>query len=265
MKLYISADIEGTAGIARWPETEPENRYYPYFADEMTQEVRCACEGATQSGADSIVVKDAHHTASNINPAALPLTAKIIRGWTRGPEEMMAGLDESFQAAAMVGYHSAGGTNGNPLAHTMNTQNEYVTINGAVASEFMISAYTAAYYRVPVVFVSGDKMLCESAKELVPGITAVPVSEGIGNAAVSLQPAAAQKAICEGMKNALRGDLSRCMLPLPQSFQVAIRFHQHDKAYYASYYPDAKSDGMKTVTFCCSDYYDVLRFFLFVL
>ena len=44
MKLYISADIEGTTGITRWEETENGHSRYPYFANQMTREVTAACE-----------------------------------------------------------------------------------------------------------------------------------------------------------------------------------------------------------------------------
>lgn len=265
MKVFISADLEGTAGVVSWPETEMSNAFYPYFANEMTEEVRSACEGALSMGADEILVKDAHDYARNINPLKLPETVKIMRGWTRGPESMMAGIDTTFDAAAMVGYHTACATNGNPLAHTMNTNNEVVTLNGQIMSEFMMNAYTAAWYKVPVAFVSGDKMLCESAKQLIPAITAVPVSEGTGDAAVSLHPLAAQRAIQAGMERALQGDVAECLLKLPEKFVAEIRFHEHYRAYHASFYPGAKADGMKTVTFEAADYYDILRFFMFVL
>ena len=144
MKLFISADIEGTAGIVSWPETELGEQVYSYCANEMTMEVKNACDGAIRAGVDSILVKDAHDSARNINPAKLPKSVRILRGWTRGPECMMGGLDRSFDAVAMIGYHSACATNGNPLAHTMNTKNEFIKINGTIASEFMINAYTAA-------------------------------------------------------------------------------------------------------------------------
>ena len=265
MKLFISADIEGTAGIVSWPETEMSDKYYTYFAEEMTEEVCAACEGAASAGAGEILIKDAHDYARNINPAKLPETVKIMRGWTGGPTSMMSGLDSTFGAAAMIGYHSACATNGNPLAHTMNTHNESITLNGKIMSEFMMNAYTAAWYHVPVIFVSGDKMLCESAQELIPAITAVPVSEGVGNASVSLHPRAAQKAIREGLVRALRGDISRCLLKLPERFEVSVRFHEHSRAYHASFYPGAKADGMKTVTFGADDYFDILRFFMFTL
>lgn len=265
MKLYISADIEGTAGVMRWPETDPDSKFYPYFANEMTEEVRSACEGALSAGAEEIFVKDAHHHASNLNPALLPEQVRILRGWTSGPEVMMAGIEGGFGAAAMIGYHSSCASDGNPLAHTMNLENEWVAINGTVASEFMINAYTAACRGVPVVFVSGDKKLCESAKELIPEITAVAVSEGIGGASVSLQPKAAQRAIREGIVSALRKDAAACLPKLPEEFRVSIRYREAKKAYFASFYPGARKTGEKEVAFEAKDYFDVLRFFLFVL
>lgn len=265
MKVFISADIEGTAGVVSWPETEMGSGSYPYFAEEMTEETAAACRGALAAGAGELLVKDAHDFARNINPAKLPEEAKILRGWTRGPASMMAGLDKSFAAAAMVGYHSACATNGNPLAHTMNTKNEVVTLNDEIMSEFMMNAYTAFYFGVPVVFVSGDKMLCESAKKLIPSITAVPVSEGFGDASVSLHPAAARRKIEEGMCQAFSGDISRCLLPLPERFEISIRFHEHFRAYRGSFYPGARSDGMKTVVYEAKDYFDLLTFCMFVL
>lgn len=265
MKLFISADIEGTAGVVSWPETEMDKPYYPYVANEMTEEVASACDGAISAGTGDILVKDAHDFAQNINPMKLPEIVRIMRGWTRGPLSMMAGLDETFGAAAMIGYHSACATNGNPLAHTMNTKNEVVTLNGEIMSEFMMNAYTAAYYGVPVVFVSGDKMLCESAREMIPAITAVPVSEGIGNASISLHPAAAQRAIREGMAHALSEDVSRCLLPMPEHFEAVIQFHEHWRAYRGSFYPGAKARGMNSVVFESDDFMEVLKFFMFVL
>lgn len=265
MKLFISADIEGTAGIVSFEEADPETKYYPYFAREMTQEVRSACEGAGEAGVRDILIKDGHHAGRNLDPSGLPENIRILRGWTRNPYSMMGGLDSGFSAAAMVGYHASCASNGNPLAHTEDLQNEIITLNGEIMSEFMMNAYTAAYLGVPTVFVSGDRCLCESAKKLIPGITAVPVSEGIGNASISIHPAAAQKAIREGMTRALGEDLSRCLLSLPDRFETVIRFREASRAYRASFYPGAKADGMKGVTFASGDYMDVLKFFMFVL
>jgi D-amino peptidase len=51
MKVFISADMEGTAGIACWPETERDKPEYPEFQALMTAEVVAACEGALEAGA----------------------------------------------------------------------------------------------------------------------------------------------------------------------------------------------------------------------
>ncbi len=265
MKLFISADLEGTAGVCCWPETDPDNKAYPYFASEMTEEVRSACVGAVDSGVTDILVKDAHDSARNIRPDRLPEAARIMRGWTRGPQCMMDGLDESFGAAAMIGYHTSAATNGNPLAHTMDTKNDHISLNGALMSEFMMNAYTAARRGVPVVLVSGDAMLCETARALVPSITAVAVSEGLGNASISLQPAVAQRKIYEGIKKALSLDVSKCLIALPDRFELVIRFHEHFKAYKASFYPGAEAKGMKEVVYRANDWVDVLKFMLFTL
>ena len=118
MKLFISADIEGTAGIVNWKETEPGDQY-AYFAGQMTREVAAACEGALAGGVTEILVRDAHDSARNLNPAAMPRPARLLRGWTGGPASMMDGLEPAFGAAAMTGYHTCAGSDGNPLAHTI--------------------------------------------------------------------------------------------------------------------------------------------------
>lgn len=94
MRLYLSADIEGTCGIADWAETERATMddYRP-FAAQMTAEVAAACEGAVAAGAEDILVKDAHDSARNLDAARLPRQARVLRGWTGDPLCMMAGLE----------------------------------------------------------------------------------------------------------------------------------------------------------------------------
>lgn len=265
MKIFISADLEGVAGIVNWLEADIENSFSKYFCEQMTKEVNAACEAAIEAGATEIVVKDAHSTARNIDPSKLPEQVKILRGWTRNPYIMMAGLDSTFDGALFIGYHSAGGTNGNPLAHTMNTNNEYVKINGEIASEMLINAYIAASMGVPLLLVSGDKLLCEDARKLNPHIKTVEVSEGIGNASLSIHPGLAIKMIKQEVLAALRDDRSSYMVSLPETFKVEISFKEHYLAYRGSFYPGARQTGAKTVEYQADEYLDVLRFLFFVL
>ncbi len=51
MKLYISADMEGTAGVASWTQCDPKNMTeYPYYRHLMSLEVRAAIDGAREAG-----------------------------------------------------------------------------------------------------------------------------------------------------------------------------------------------------------------------
>ena len=267
MNVFISADIEGTCGIVSWDETERSTpRDYEPFQKQMTREVRAACDGILAADKDSkIFVRDAHDSARNIDPAALPESAMMMRGWTGDPLSMMSGLDTGdFGAVLFTGYHAWAASGGNPLSHTMNLRNEYVTLNGVRMSDFMMNAYTAGYYGVPVVFLSGDKALCDFARELIPGITTVAVNEGRGGASVSIHPDLAVKNIKEGAKKALK-NAKNCQVDLPPFFEMTVRCREHKRAYSKSFYPGARLEDEKNVCFSSDDWFEMLRFTHFVL
>lgn len=264
MKLFICADIEGTTGIAHWDETSKgKGDYYP-FALQMTKEVNAACEGAIAAGVKEILVKDAHDSARNIDFSQLPENVTLIRDWTKNPLVMMAGIDPSFDACVFTGFHVGGHSDGNPLAHTMDTMISSFKINGVNASELHINAYTAAYYGVPLVCVTGDVEVCQEARLLNPNIHTVEVLEGIGDASKSIHPNLALKKIRETVEEALQGDLSRYAIKLPEKFEVEIGFKTHRVAYKASYYPGVEKVNATTIKFVASDFYEVLRTFFFI-
>ena len=264
-RIFLSADMEGTCGIVHWEETGKNKPDYTPFARQMTREAAAACEGAISGGAEEILVKDAHDSARNIEPAELPEQARIFRGWAENPLCMMAGLDESFSGVFFTGYHSAAGVNGNPLSHTMNTQNIFVKINGELASELMINSLAAAMLKVPVLLVTGDKALCEWITSVNPNILTVPVNEGTGKGAVSIHPNVAVRRIREAAQRAMTLDGSKCMFPLPEHFVVEICFRDHAAAYSNSFYPGCVQTDARTVRFEADNYWEVLRFFHFCL
>jgi D-amino peptidase len=266
-KIFISADIEGTAGIVHWDETEKSKPHdYDYFADQMTREVRAACEGAHDAGAEEIVVKDAHDSGRNIDPRKLPEYARVFRGWGRHPYSMMFGLDKSFDGVVFTGYHSAAEMPTNPLSHTMNTQNNHVLINGELASELMMNCLTASYEGVPVYAVAGDAGLCRWINGVNPRIITVPTNEGVGSGALTIHPDVAVRSIREAVKTALlERTREECMFPMPEKFDVEINFKEHFRARGGSFYPGAVQKDARTVAFSSDDYFEVLRFIHFVL
>lgn len=264
MKVYLSADIEGITGITSWSETERSKSDYVKFAQQMTNEVKAACEGAINAGADEIWIKDAHDSARNLEVIDLPQNIKLIRGWAPHPFMMMQEIDSSFDASIMIGYHSGAGFNTNPLAHTMNCENiDYIKINGITVSEFILNAYTSSYVNVPVVFVSGDEGLCAQAKEYDSRIGTAAVNKGIGNSTISIHPLKSIEMIKKGVEESLKKGIKT--IPLPQNFNVEISYVRHSSAYKASFYPGVHQISPKAVRYEAADYMDVLKMMYFVL
>ena len=80
MKVFLSADMEGTCGIVSWPETERNTPFdYSPMQKQMSREVAAACRGALASGAEEVLVKDAHDSARNIDPTMMPRNIRMNR------------------------------------------------------------------------------------------------------------------------------------------------------------------------------------------
>lgn len=265
MKIFISADIEGVNNIVSWDETDNKYPEYSYFRKQMTDEVSHACLGAESVGVKDILVKDAHDSARNLILKDLPEFVKLHRGWEGCPCSMMAGLDKTFDAVMFIGYHSPSSSDGNPLSHTMNLRNQYVKINGELASEFYINALYASYLGIPVAFLSGDKKLTEWVKTQNPNIETVATKEGSHGAVISKHPNVTNKEIEEIVKVALSKNLKDNIIKLPSHFEVEIQYKKFNDAYNASFYPGCKLINENTVVFNHNDYYEVLRALKFIL
>lgn len=265
MKVFISADIEGVTTTANWAETNITDGTYAPHARQMTSEVAAACEGAIAAGAREIVVRDAHATATNIDPDALPPCATLIRGWSGHPYSMVDGIDGTFDAAMFVGYHSAAGSGGSPLSHTMSDSPALITINGVQTSEFLLYSWAAAYEGVPTVFLSGDKRLCEQAHELHPLLKTVAVKEGFGGAVRCISPQRALEQIREESEKAIKQPLAQAKIQLPGKFELTIRYKEHVRSSEKEYYPGMKRIDETTLTLETDDYFEILRAFRFVL
>jgi len=263
LKLYISADIEGVTGVTHWDETSKNKGDYSQFADQMTAEVRAACEGAGEYAEVEIVVKDAHESGRNIDHSKLPHYTRLIRGWDEGLYSMVQGLDDSYDGLAFIGYHSGAGIEGSPLSHTLTPGILSIRINGQAVDEFMLHAYIAAYHKVPVVFLSGDQALCKRVKKINPNIETVAVKEGRGSSTISIHPDRAVELIRSGIKRGLAMEKNMLLIQLPETFQVEVEYPRHYEARRNSFYPGASLVDSTTVSFTSNDYIEVLRFIHF--
>ena len=149
MKVFISSDIEGTAGIVHWEQVlnGPE---YEGGRTLLENEVNAAIDGAGDAGATSFLVNDAHYLMQNLRPERLHGQASLISGKHK-PLYMMEGLDASFDAAFLVSYHGSISAQTAVLSHTYNPGVFYhVELNGHVVGESGINALVARHYGVPI-------------------------------------------------------------------------------------------------------------------
>jgi len=265
-KLYISSDIEGTNGINNWDETEyGTNRYYQ-FQNQMNKEVKAVTSGAIEKGIKDILVKDAHDSGRNLLHTELPKEVKLHRSWDGSPLSMMASIDESYDAVAFTGYHSPSKSDGNTLAHTMNTRIAHVKLNGEIVSEFLLNTYTASYYNVPILFLSGDEELTKIVNKLNPNIKTYATKVGTHGSTISKHPDIVTEELNQAIKQAIDSfDKEKNFVPLPPKFIVEVEYKLPIDAYRNSFYPGCKLINPTTISFTTKDYYEVLRMCKFTL
>ena len=259
MRVFISADIEGIVGTTSWEETGAGKPGYPAACQQMTAEVKAACEGAIAAGADYILVKDAHGSSRNIDITQLPSCVELIRGGAGLPFSMAYGVDESFDAAMFIGYHSAAGRNGNPLSHTFTTKTTSVKLNGMICSEFLLYSWACAKMGVPTVLLAGDKMLTEDSQGLHPKLKTVAVKDGFGAMIRCLHPKVACDKIRAAAEEGLKQDLSDAVAQVPEHFVFELSYKEHKNAVKYSNYPGCVLVDDLTVRFESDDFTEVLR------
>ena len=183
MKVYISADIEGITGLVSWSQcSRPDGKSFDYaFARRMiTHDVNAAIRGARLAGATQVVVKDSHGNSKNILIEDLEPGVELISGHGSGTDGMMMGIDETFDAAMLVGYHAMAGTTGGIMEHTITGGVHHLWVNGIETGEMGLSAGVAGRYGVPLVMVSSDAAGCREAESLIPGVITTATKEGYG-------------------------------------------------------------------------------------
>jgi D-amino peptidase len=189
VKIYISSDMEGTAGVVDWEQVMAGGKFYDYYTGLLTREINAAIEGAMEAGASEFLVNDAHSKMSNLRPDALSGSARYLSGRFK-PMYMMQGLDSSFDAVFFISYHGSMGSTSSALSHTyFPTAFAEVRLNGVVAGEAGINALVAQAYGVPVVLLTGDQTSADELAPFAPGAYTAVVKESVTRfSANSLHP-----------------------------------------------------------------------------
>ncbi|MFF1817897.1 M55 family metallopeptidase [Kribbella sp. NPDC058245] len=224
MKIFLSTDMEGTAGVVDWSQCRAPSAEYEYYRGQLQAEVNAAIDGALEAGATEFLVNDSHSTMQNLRPDELHGRASYLSGKHK-PLYMMEGLDASFDAIFFISYHGSAGATSSVLHHTYNPRAiAEVRLNNAIAGEAAVNALVAQAYDVPIVLITGDQTTIDEARPFIPGAEGVVIKQSIShNAALSIHPDRARELIHEAASRALQGHLQPPTIPNPP--ELTVRFH----------------------------------------
>lgn len=264
-KIYISADMEGVTGAVTGDQLGPTGFEYGRFRQFMTDEVLAAIEAARAAGAGEIVVSDSHGNGENLLIDQFPPDIRIVRSWPR-PLMMMQGIDETFDAAIFIGYHSSTTNPAGVRAHTMSSANlAAVRLNGIDMPEGGINAAIAGHFGVPVLMVSGDDAAVAEVSGLLGGIGEAVVKWNYGfHSAMTLTPDAGVEVIREAVGEAMRGLDTAEPYVLETPIQVEVTFKNYMPAEMMAYLRDVERADAHTVRYVAEDMLDASRFLAFL-
>ena len=221
MRVFISVDMEGVAGVATFDQIIRGGTGYPRAQALMTAEANAAIRGAFAGGATEVLVNDSHGTMDNLLHDQLDSRARVLFGAPR-PSCMVQGLSRDDDVAVFVGYHAAAGADG-VLAHTFSSNFTELRVNGSPMTEAEVNGLAAASLGVPIGVVTGDDQICEVARKAFPGVVAVEVKKATGYSATdSLPPVAAAELIERSVAEAVSGAGELQPQPVPDELVVEI-------------------------------------------
>jgi D-amino peptidase len=226
LKVYISVDMEGVAGVVTADQLLPGGFEYERFRHFMTDETLAAVRAAKEAGAGEIVVSDAHGNGENLLIEEFPKDVHIVRAWPRHGG-MMAGLDSSFNAAMFIGYH-ASTTNPNGVrAHTFSSAHyTRVALNGNAVTEGEFNAAYAGAKGVPIIFASGDDAAVQEIKSRLGNIETVDSKKSLSfHSAETLTPAASCEKIFAGVKSGFSKlrDFKPYVIKTPVTLEITFK------------------------------------------
>ncbi len=261
LKIYISADMEGVVGAVTGEQLGPSGFEYSQFRELMTAEVNAAIEAARQAGATQILVSDSHGNGQNLLLDKLPQDIQLVRSWPR-PLMMMEGIDETFDGAIFIGYHTSTTNTEGVRAHTLSSANlTAVRLNGIPMPEAGLNAAIAGHFGVPVLMISGDDAIVAEAQGLLGDIEGAAVKEAISfHSATTMMPEAALQLIRDKVTAAMQriDDFKPYNLDPPIELQVSFKNYRPPQL--LSYLPEVELVDSHTIRYVAEDMVAVSKF-----
>jgi D-amino peptidase len=257
MKILIACDMEGITGVTNWDQVDPSHAEYPRFRRLMTGDVNAAVLGASEAGADEILVTDGHDRGTNILLEELDPCAHLICGHY-SPLAMIQGIDQGVNGVIFVGYHARAGSQNAILDHTWSSRRvANLWLNDILVGEYGLNGAVAGHFNVPVLMLTGDQTACAQATELLGRIETVIVKTAISRMAAECLPPQVteeriQNAASVAVKRLKQGDAPKPFI-VSTPVRVTLDFNSSEQADQASDLPGSKRVDGRRLTFTADD------------
>lgn len=254
MKIYISVDLEGINGVVHPDQVLPEYGGYARTQQWLIKELNSCINGLFRAGADEVLVNDSHHVSRNILADRLDERVELMSGDARRLS-MMEGLDDSFDAVVLLGYHAKAGT---PMAIMDHSYYPLLVsdlrIDGESFGEIGLSTLYAAERGVPVIMLSGDSAASMEIKELVPDCHTAVVKQATGRFGARCLPFAKSNALIESTAfEALNALKTAKVYSVRMPAVLEMEFFSPNMADGAAMIPGTKRVDGRTVLVECKD------------
>ena len=232
-KLFICADMEGATGVTHRDQLgDAGGVRYQRGCAALTGDINAAIEGAVAAGVDEVLVAEGHAHMRNVLLEDLHPAARLVRGpptWENKPWCQVYGVNESFDLAFLVGFHSRAGTPRGLLSHTWaGAVVHEITINGEPVAEVGLDAAICGDFGVPVALVTGADDLAREAVQTLGDVECAVVKNAIGfNIAECWGPTATSGFIREAAERAVRRFEGGAFKPFIPGRPVAVELETH--------------------------------------
>lgn len=270
MKILISVDMEGASGIVTSRETGYPRRQvgdpeatpdYLVGRHWLTGDVNAAVEGAMEAGATAFVLHDSHGLDyRNVVLDELHPAVEVVRGMPIIFYEY-DDLRDSYDAAFLIAMHARAGQPG-VLSHVLDWPLLHeVRINGQPVGESQITAALAGHFGIPTVLITGDDVVCEEMKAWTAGqIETAVVKQSLSRYAVRCLPLPEAR---ERIRQAARRAVERIGEIQPSRYEppitLEVDFEDRQVAWYASWMPQVRYEGDRTVSYTDDDFLSVYK------
>lgn len=267
MKVYLSFDFEGVAGIVDWEQCREGGAGYELGCRLMLGEVNAAIEGAIAGGADEVVLNDSHSTMRNLDPDALAHGVSYVSGRHK-QLYMMQELDSSYDVIFLVGYHGSISGPTSTLSHTYNPEVfSAARVNGVEVGESGINALVADHFGVPIGLVTGDSVTQEQTAPFAANAVQVVTKRSDSRfSAKNLHPAESRRLIRGGAQESVRrATAGELVLPgLDHPVQLDLDVQTADMAEVGSWVKGAERVDTRTIRIESHDSLEAFRSFVAV-